>query len=230
MQKNEDFEVSRDKRHRYKGDSPVSSILSWISSLALLALILAAFIVAYMVGFGDIGPRILFGYSADIVLSGSMQSELPQGSLVLVKTVDPETIQIGDNITFIRADRNLITHKVVSITEDYDQSGMRGFTTQGIENPYPDRETVYADNVVGKVIFHSLQLGNILSYIKDRVWVVILGAVLVIAFFSALRYVFRVFRTPAVVSTDSKTVSEVNPDIPTGKTEPAKTFSEEAHT
>jgi len=42
----------------------------------------------------------IFGIKAYIVTSGSMEPELPVGSLIYVKSTDKEILEIGDSITF----------------------------------------------------------------------------------------------------------------------------------
>jgi len=227
-----------DEQPRRKAGSVISTVVSWVVNLCFFALILGAVIVIFVVGAGENGQRSLFGYSAYIVLSGSMEQEIPKGSLVLVKTVETETIQIGDDITFIIADNSLVTHRVVDITENYERSGMRGFTTQGVENESIDKETVYADNVVGKVTFHSLWLGDILAYVKDNPLLVILGTVLIVAFFSALHKIFRAIRTRSKATAADAPTGEDKPGGPGSEAkyskpaiyiEPGKALSEEAH-
>ena len=116
----------------------------------------------------------LFGYSGFTVISGSMQSEIPQGALVITQKCGPNQIMIGDNITFVRRDKAIVTHRVVDIYENYEGSGARGFQTWGIENPSYDEEIVYADNVIGVVKLSVPELGFILSYISDNITAIIL--------------------------------------------------------
>ena len=50
----------------------------------------------------DRSDRSLFGYKAFIVLSNSMaKTDFSAGDLVLVKEVDPDTLQEGDIISYI---------------------------------------------------------------------------------------------------------------------------------
>jgi len=123
----------------------------------------------------------LLGYSGFTVLSGSMQREIPEGSLVITKSVDPAAIEVGDDITFVREDNLTITHRVVSIMEDYENSGSRGFQTQGVENPEPDLDVVHAANVIGLVKFSIPELGYTLSYASEHIGIVfaVLGGILV---------------------------------------------------
>ena len=152
----------------------------------LVLIVIVAFV--YTAGTGNAsGPRSLFGYTASTVLTGSMQSELPQESLIITKQVDPNTLKVKDNITFLQENGSTVTHKIVGIYENYDQRGMRAFITQGTENGMADDEVVWADNVVGKVIWHNLFLGQAINYVKSNILFVGVMAVLVIGFFVALR-------------------------------------------
>jgi len=123
----------------------------------------------------------LLGYSGFMVLSGSMQREIPEGSLVITKSVDPSVIEIGDDITFVKDDNITVTHRVVNIIEDYQDSGSRGFQTKGLENPNPDSDVVHAGNVIGLVKLSIPELGYILSYASKHIGIVfmILGGILV---------------------------------------------------
>jgi len=125
----------------------------------------------------------LFGYSGFTVLTRSMQSEIPQGALVITKEVDPNTIEVGDDITFIRSDNATVTHRVVNIIDDYENSGYKVFQTQGIENPDPDPDYVYAGNIIGVVKYSIPELGFFLSYVAENIGFVfiILGGILVAA-------------------------------------------------
>jgi signal peptidase I len=112
--------------------------------------------------------RGLFKYSAFTVLTGSMQREIPQGSLVIVKQVEADEIEVGDDITFLTDRDKTTTHRVTQIYENYDGGGERAFETKGLENPLPDKDVVYAANVVGKVVYHAPGLGDTLVWIRER--------------------------------------------------------------
>jgi len=123
----------------------------------------------------------LFGYSGFTVLTGSMQREIPQGSLVITKEVDPKEIKIGDDITFIRSDSATVTHRVVDIYENYEESGELAFLTQGLENLEPDPDVVFEGNIIGVVKFSIPELGFFLTYVADNIGLVfiLLGGILV---------------------------------------------------
>ena len=104
-----------------------------------------------------------FGYSLFRVTSGSMQREIPEGSLIITKKFDPRRIIVGDTITYRKEDGSTVTHKVIDIIENDDVSQ---FQTQGTENPIADSKLVAYENVVGLVIYHAAGLGNLFSALK----------------------------------------------------------------
>ncbi len=146
---------------------------------ALYYLVLAAFVVGVFLfrGAGEGPPVRVLGFSALRVLTASMGEDLPQGSLVITHAVDPATLEVGDDITYLAGEEVTVTHRIVDITEDYMGSGERAFTTQGTGNEEPDSRPVSAQNVVGKVIFHSLTLGRAFGFIRaEWPWLLALAA------------------------------------------------------
>jgi len=115
----------------------------------------------------------IFGYSFMNVLTGSMQRELPQGSMIVIKQVDPNTIQIGNDITYMQDTDTAVTHRVIGIIENYENSGARGFETKGIENTVPDFEIVSAVNVVGVVKYHIPRVGAWLEWLRNNLILVL---------------------------------------------------------
>ncbi len=173
-------EERKKKRRQFWGD-----ILFYV---ALAVFVLGVFLIR---GSKDGTPTTFMGFSALRVLTGSMEREIPQGSLIVTRSVDPETLEIGDDITYLSGVNNTVTHRIVDIMENYAGTGQRAFTTQGIMNDSPDSEPVPAANVVGKVIFHNLTLGKLLYFIRQYwAWLVALAAMLV-GLAQCLKIVFR---------------------------------------
>lgn len=82
-------------------------------------------------------PRV-FGYMPYAVLSGSMEPELPVGSMVSVHEVEPPAIAVGDAATFYRSDGAVVTHQVYEIDPVAQTIG-----TQGIANKNTDGTIVH---------------------------------------------------------------------------------------
>jgi len=187
------------------------NLFSWFVSFLIYMLIIALVTSVYLLGTQDGSPRILLGYSMFIVLSSSMQSEIPQGSYVLVKTVDQYEISIGDDVTYMRQDKVAVTHRVVDILEDYKDSGMRGFKTKGLQNAEPDSAIVYADWVVGKVVFHNLSLGRLLTWLRANFWFVAVFAVAFTAFVTILSYLIKTGKKHIPTQQSESNETEVSP-------------------
>jgi len=124
--------------------------------LTVVVLLMTAAVFTYL------GPH--FGWQVDAVLSGSMEPQLKVGSLVVTHSVDPETIAVGDIITFhpTTVDENLITHRVVGI----GHNSPIHFETKGDANAEPDPFTLPACNLVGKVNFHLPYWGYATEFLK----------------------------------------------------------------
>ena len=148
-------------------DKSKSGVVSVVGEIVFYLLLVVAVLAIYLFGSSQSGkPKLLFGYSAMTILTGSMQTEIPKGSLIITKQVDSNTIKLADDITFMVDDHTSVTHRVIGIYENYEETGERGFQTQGVSNLNPDLDITYASNVVGKVIYHNETLGIIISFIK----------------------------------------------------------------
>lgn len=101
-------------------------------------------------------PQAL-GYQPYMVVSASMQQSFPVGSLIFVKDIAPEDVQVGDPITFTSGTLN-ITHRVLSINRS-----ARVFTTKGDNNSAS--EQIPFDSVRGKALdFCIPQMGYFASW------------------------------------------------------------------
>ncbi len=113
--------------------------------------------------------RNLFGYRAFIVLSDSMsKTDFEAGDLILVKEVDPTTLQVGDIISFQSTSQEsygeVITHKIREITTG--SNGLPVFVTYGTTTGIDDTETVSCEYVLGKYEFHLPNVGTFFRFLK----------------------------------------------------------------
>lgn len=159
-------------------------------ALGYLGLSIAVLLMAVAV-FAYVGPHL--GWRLDAVLTGSMAPELEVGSLVFTRSVEPETIAVGDIITFRPAANGqaLITHRVIGV----GRSSSLYFETKGDANQAPDPFTVPARNLVGRVAFNAAYWGYATEFLKTPLGflfaLVIPGTVLIAA------YAISVYRSVA---------------------------------
>ncbi|MCL2654876.1 MAG: signal peptidase I [Coriobacteriia bacterium] len=161
-------------------------------------------------------PHDFLGYSSVSILTDSMQSKIPQGSLVLTKRVAPGSLQVGNDITFMYSATTSVTHEIVTIYENYNNTGQRGFQTKGVENPEPDKAIVPAGNVVGKVVWHVPAVGAVLQFVAKNVLLVMgclagIGVLLYLLYIN-LRWMFR--STPASLEDTASPLERNNPSPP----------------
>ncbi len=91
-------------------------------------------------------PRLL-GYGGYYVSSESMSPAIKKGSLVFVKTVDFEDIEVGDVLTFTReGSEKWFSHRVIDI--DFKE---KSFKTKGDHNSVSDPGYISYSSVVGRV-------------------------------------------------------------------------------
>lgn len=131
-------------------------------------------------------PRNIAGYSPMTVLTRSMQSVYPQNSFIVSKVTDPKDLKIGEDITYIKENNTTVTHRIVGINENYMGTGKRGFETKGVENPRKDEEVVRAENVVGKVVFSNVLLGNLLIFVRENLVLSAITMIITFLFIDAL--------------------------------------------
>ncbi|MDR0999347.1 MAG: signal peptidase I [Clostridiales bacterium] len=186
---------SKDKSKRVGGSKKTSlrdKIADFLFYTGLIILVITAFYYTQR----SSGPVSLFGYSFMDVLSPSMQSQIPQGSLILVKDTGVNALEVGDTITFMKDAQTSWTHQIINIYDNYENTGKKGFQTKGVDNDSPDETIVYEDKIVGRVIFHIPVLGSMLTYVGGNIYIVFLLFGLLMIFSFGLRGLIRLSPEP----------------------------------
>lgn len=132
----------------------LSAFCHIIGTIILVAVIAACVPIA--------APRFL-GFQAYNIISGSMEPELPTGSLVYVKATAPEDISAGDVIAFT-ADGSVVVHRTV---ENHVVEGE--IITKGDANEEPDMAPVAYQSVLGRVERHIPYLGQLMLLLGSGV-------------------------------------------------------------
>lgn len=152
-----------------------AKVESWLKEVLYYVCVVVLISCMYMIRTDNTGqPKVFAGYSGYIVLSGSMEDVIPKDSFLISKHCDPKSLEIGDDITFMRDAQTVITHRIVGIDENFDNTGKRAFETKGTMNSEKDEEKVIENNVIGKVVFHNYYIGSIILWIRNNWGVVLL--------------------------------------------------------
>lgn len=90
------------------------------------------------------------------VVSPSMTPEYKIGDIIVVKKVNPSTLKIGDDVTYLGKESNLsgliITHRIIET--NYDNNKYY-FMTKGIANDNED-PVISEDDIYGKVVYKTV--------------------------------------------------------------------------
>ena len=108
-------------------------------------------------------PNVM-GFSVLRVVTGSMEPTLEINTVILIREVEPNNLQIGDIATYLRDDGLLITHRVYSIETD-DFGNNIAFRLKGDANSAAGG-LIPSEDIVGHVIFYSYAIGNMLMFFE----------------------------------------------------------------
>lgn len=166
----------------------------FIAIIVLICLILVPILIANLTIIvksftqPDEVPNFM-GYKPFIVLSGSMEPEFYPGDLVLVREVQPESLQVGDIISF-REGMSVVTHRVKDIIEEDNQ---RKFVTKGDNNNVEDRIAVIESQLEGRYLLKVPGLGNFAMFMQTPLGMMIFIALPLTAFilYDILRRFFQ---------------------------------------
>jgi signal peptidase len=122
------------------------------------------------------------------VESESMEPTLYRGDLVIVRAVDPTTLQVGDIVIYNSSSVNStsdvpIVHRIIEIT---NLSGSLYFRTKGDNNPGPDPGNRAESDILAKVIGSVRYLGFITLLLISPYGLTSIIALVVIFFVTSL--------------------------------------------
>lgn len=139
---------------RKRGGKLVPALCSLLGTLILLS------VIAFYLPVAVAGIR---GHEVYNVVSGSMEPEIPVGSVIYVEPVPPEEIAEGDVIAF-RSGGSVIAHRVVK-----NRVGEGEFITKGDANSENDMNPVKYRELAGRVSYHYPVVGALLEICSGAV-------------------------------------------------------------
>ena len=104
----------------------------------------------------------IFGYGFLVVVTGSMEPEIEEEELIIIKEFD--NYDVGDIVTY-ETDGYLITHRIIQVTEDE-------IITKGDSNNEEDLK-ISENQIVGKVVYHSKFLRQICYLLFENIFSII---------------------------------------------------------
>lgn len=129
----------------------------------ILSLIIYALVSIYVV----VCIPIIFGYKPLVVLTGSMEPKIKEGSIVYYKKVDPKELKVGDIITFKIGNDTVVSHRINEVQND-------AFITKGDANNTTDKNPVPFANVLGKDTNFCIPIvGYYIRFVNTNLFVLI---------------------------------------------------------
>lgn len=170
-----------------KNFKPLKKFFEILGDAVFILLLLTMVVLAFFLIRSKVSNRApsIGGYSMYVVMSGSMNPAFDTGSLVMEKQVDKSILKSGDIITYVPANsQNVsVTHRIVKVNKGDKLS----FITKGDANNVNDAETIYPENVLGKVVFSIPYIGYLMYYVRTK-----LGTMLLIIVPGALIMLYEI--------------------------------------
>lgn len=142
-------------------------IMSLIKTICVIILLFIIAILAIQ-RFSN-NERAIAGIRIFNVATESMVPKYEVGDILLVKEVDPNTLKIGDDITYLGEKGSLknrvITHQIIEIEE---VEGEKIYHTKGIANDVED-PTITVDRIYGKVIYKAILISMLTKLMNNMV-------------------------------------------------------------
>lgn len=141
----------------------VKNILFWVTTVSLVFAILLVAV-----------PKF-FGVELRAVVTGSMEPELPVGSLVVIVPTEAEKLVVGNDVAFVTQGEKVVTHRLISIDIQNNE-----FVTRGIANDMNaiDPPNKY-ENIIGVVKLHIPYLGFLFSWLATLQGKIIAATIIV---------------------------------------------------
>jgi signal peptidase I len=147
--------------------------LVWVSLCWAVLGAAAAAVVALVLPFA-------FNARSSTVMSGSMEPTIATGDVVVIQSIRPSQVRVGDVVTFRdpRHHGRLITHRVRGLR--FVGAGAR-VTTKGDANTSVERWKIARDGWIGRVAYRIPKLGRLALGVQDpavRLFLLVMPAVL----------------------------------------------------
>ena len=197
----------------------ILTLIKWLSTVGVVLVAVFALLI--------VGVKLL-GWDVYVVQSGSMEPQIPTGSVIYTKAPDIENLQKGDIITFKLAGGKVATHRIDSV----EGSGQTlSFITKGDANDAVDANPVLPGNIIGEYVAVIPYAGYIINYVQSPSGIFV--SIAVIAFLLILMLIPDIFmgddKSKVKVSVEESTEEPNAPeeDVLPDNAEASKTSDEE---
>lgn len=121
----------------------------------------------------------VFGYKPFIVLSGSMETDIRVGDLIITKEVDPTTLLVGDVVAFRDPEGTVTTHRIIEMVTCTTGTC---FITKGDNNSSQDQQLVELSDIEGIYVGRIPSVGNMLKSMSEPTTIIIVVLCITVVF------------------------------------------------
>lgn len=157
----------------------VSNWLTIVVATILAFVLLANLWIMFQANTSKDKVPSVFGYKPFIVLSGSMETDIRVGDLIITKEIDPTTLVKGDVIAFRDPEGTITTHRIIELVDCYQDTC---FITKGDNNQSQDQQLVELDDVEGIYVGRIPSVGNMLKSLSEPTTIIIVVLCITVVF------------------------------------------------
>jgi signal peptidase len=147
-----------------KGEPRMPKIVKTVWNIFTTVLVILIVSLALLL----VGIRF-FGFRPYTVVSGSMEPTYHVGSMIYVRPVSAQELEVGDPVTFYLNASTVATHRIIEILPDPADPNACYFRTQGDANNTPDGDPFHSSKLIGKPIFTIPYLGYFSDFVQRPV-------------------------------------------------------------
>ncbi len=175
-----------------------------IGCVLLVCFLFSVFYVGY-IRITDKSPWF-FGFSLLRVSSDSMEPELANGEIVILKKVDPDALEKGDVISYKCQKGNLkgtkVTHQISK--DPYEIDGVYYFTTRSLKPEAVDDPEITHKQIIGEVLYKIPFAGTLFDFFTQWYGMIAFAVLIFIVFSSDIIALFRKITQKDEVEDDSE--------------------------
>jgi len=191
----------------------VSTIIAIIVSVILLPILIMNITIVVKAYINPNETPDFFGIKPFVVLSGSMETTIMAGDLVVMKETEPSTLKIGDIISF-KEGQSVVTHRIIETTE---KDGEPAFITKGDANNTEDKTPITYSQVEGIYLFRIAKLGRMAMFMQTPIGMLTLVGIPLLGFI-----LYDIIRRRISAKKENNMISAAQNEIEMLKSELAK--------
>lgn len=175
--------VIKTKIENRKKRKKVYNVIYWVFAAILFVCLVVVMYQKFIKKYNSVS---LFGYSAYVVLSGSMYPAIDVGDIVIVSKSGASKLGKGDVVTFVDGNGSVVTHRITDVVFNPIDC-VDNYKTKGDSNNSEDDGLISPDDIIGKYCFKLAGIGLVIDAILTPLGISIIALVIALFYFNCSR-------------------------------------------